>query len=136
MVHLIIMTIEHNSVEYITVPFKCALFRDKSNQANNSKMKLELDKANKALSFYLHSQLNRESICFTRRRLQVRYLQSAPVMEVYTVDSSGTDCKSVVLGLGWCNSINSHQYGGLNPTAWVIGCDPMSASSTLVDHPK
>ena len=53
MVHLIIMTIEHNSVEYINVPFKYALFRDKSNQAHNSKMKLELDKANKALSFYL-----------------------------------------------------------------------------------
>ena len=31
MVHLIIMTIEHNSVEYINVPFKYALFRDKSN---------------------------------------------------------------------------------------------------------
>ena len=80
MVHLIIMTIEHNSVEYINVPFKYALFKDKSNQANNSKMKLELDKANKTLSFYLHSQLNRESICFTRRRLQVRDLQNAPVM--------------------------------------------------------
>ena len=51
MVHLIIMTIEHNSVEYINVPFKYALFRDKSNQANNSKTKLELDKANKALFF-------------------------------------------------------------------------------------
>lgn len=51
MVHLIIMTIEHNSVEYINVPFKYALFRDKSNQAHNSKMKLELNKANKALFF-------------------------------------------------------------------------------------
>ena len=51
MVHLIIMTIEHNSVEHINVPFKYALFRDKSNQANNSKMKLELNKANKALFF-------------------------------------------------------------------------------------
>ena len=51
MVHLIIMTIKHNSVEYINVPFKYALFRDKSNQAHNSKMKLELNKANKALFF-------------------------------------------------------------------------------------
>ena len=35
------ITIEHNySVEYIDVPFNDALFRDKSNQAHSSKMKL------------------------------------------------------------------------------------------------
>ena len=37
-------------------------------------------------------------------------------MGAYTVDSSGTDCKSVVFGLGWCNSISSHHlYGEVRP---------------------
>ena len=72
MVHLIIMTIEHNSVEYINVPFKYALFRDKSNQAHNSKMKLELDKANKALSFYL-KQRNIVEYLFTEAHKKCGY---------------------------------------------------------------
>lgn len=32
---------------------------------------------------------------------------------VYSVDSSGADCKSVVFGLGWCNSINANHIEGI-----------------------
>ena len=136
MVHLIIMTIEHNSVEYINVPFKYALFRDKSNQAHNSKMKLELNKANKALFFICTlssigraSALHAEGYRFETYRVHQEWA-------INSLKQASQSVKLMSYGLSECDSLIAHQYGGLNPTAWVIGCDPMSASSTLVDHPK
>ena len=75
MVHLIIMTIEHNSVEYINVPFKYALFRDKSNQAHNSKMKLELDKANKALFLFALLAQQGEHLLYTQKVIGSRPIE-------------------------------------------------------------
>ena len=55
------ITNEHNySVEYIYVPFKDALFREKSIQTHRQFDRLSLGKADQSLAFYL-KKLSREA---------------------------------------------------------------------------
>ena len=54
------ITINHNDVEYIYVPFKDALFREKSIQTHRQFDRLSLGKADQSLAFYL-KKLSREA---------------------------------------------------------------------------
>ena len=125
MVHSIIMTIEHNSVEYINVPFKYALFRDKSNQAHNSKMKLELNKANKALFLFALLAQQGEHLLYTQKVIGSSPIECTKKWAINSLKQASQSVKLMSYGSSECDSLIAHQYGGLNPTAWVIGCDPM-----------
>ena len=43
-------------------------------------------------------------------------------MGSYTVVSSGADCKSVVFGLGWCDSITPHHFCRSNSIGGMLPC--------------